>query len=102
VTNQAKYWQFLTQAKSYGEKVKNRSEFISGHSRLPEIQAAILNVYLGDFAVSQKQRQKLADYFCAQINKNQLEPFITPLYEPASKMKFMAPHLFVIRALQRE
>ncbi len=44
-TKNRDYYNYFLKAKSYGERTRYDSEFVSGHSRLPEVQAAILNLY---------------------------------------------------------
>ncbi len=46
MTNNKDYSNRIQLLKSYGEIVRYDSQIVSGHSRLPEIQAAVLNVYL--------------------------------------------------------
>lgn len=67
VTKDIKTYKYMLKAKSYGEKIQYQSHFLSGHSRLPEIQAGILNVFFEHlaslFAAKQKLYETLRKYF---------------------------------------
>jgi dTDP-4-amino-4,6-dideoxygalactose transaminase len=94
------YHRFFTQSKSYGEKDRYASEFVAGHSRIPEIQAGILNVYLQHFQTDTTKRKTIYKYYLQQISKSGLLNHIRvmeshPLSDPV-------PHLFVIDAPNRE
>ncbi len=100
ITQSKRDYEYLLQAKAYGEKQKYQSQFLAGHSRLPEIQAAVLNLYLKDFRKVQRQRAVLAKYFHQQIKRNCLDLFITPLLSHQDSQP--TQHLFVIRAKWRD
>lgn len=63
-TKNKDWYKYLLKAKMYGASENNRyfSEFISGHSRIPEIQAGILNLYFGrlneDFQARRKRHKQ--------------------------------------------
>lgn len=99
-TNNKTYERFFTQSKSYGEKDRYASEFVSGHSRIPEIQAGILNVYLQHIQTDASRRKTLYRYYIEKISQAGLLKHIKvmesdPLSDPV-------PHLFVINAPYRE
>ncbi len=100
VTKRKKDYEFILQAKAYGEKKKYYSQFVSGHSRLPEIQASVLNLYLKHFPKTQKSRQKIWKYFIRQIQLHHLHPFITPMQ--ASREVQPTPHLCVLQVKDRD
>lgn len=67
VTKSENYLTYIKKARQYGEKERYNSRFVSGHSRLPEIQAAILNVYLDDFESIKKMKDKIFDYYKREL-----------------------------------
>lgn len=93
------YYDYLIQAKSYGEKIKFSSNFISGHSRIPEIQASVLNIYLRDFKKDAEKRNKIFFYFKNEILRNNLNRYVRVL--SSEKNSSPVPHLFVITAKKR-
>ncbi len=71
ITGNKKYYSYILKARQYGEKARYRSQFIAGHSRLPEIQAEILNLYLKDFKqVMRVKKQLYYIYNKAILNSN--------------------------------
>jgi len=94
-----KHFNFIKQATQYGEKKRYQSEFVSGHSRLPEIQAAILNLYLKNINKELAIRKLLANYYKQQILKYHLNKYITPLC--SSTENEAVNHLFVIKTKDR-
>jgi dTDP-4-amino-4,6-dideoxygalactose transaminase len=91
---------FVKKAKMYGETERYASEFPSGHSRLPELQAAGLNTYLQAFPAVAKKRQELATYFWQKIAAAHLMPYVRALRSSASSSPTL--HLCVIEVEQRE
>lgn len=99
-TNNKQFQKYFTQSKSYGEKDRYNSEFVAGHSRIPEIQAGILNVYLHHLKTDVTRRKTLYDYYREQFKKAGLDAHFRvmeshPLSEPVL-------HLFVIDTPRRE
>lgn len=94
------HYQFLIKAKSYGEKIKFFSEFVSGHSRIPEIQASIVSLYLKNFKKDASRRKKLYFYFKSALQKSKLNPYIRIL--TSDNKSSPVPHLFVITAKKRD
>ena len=69
-TKNKKIYEFLRQAKMYGEKTRYDSQFPSFHSRLPELQAAGLNTYFPHIAVWIKKRKALFRLYQRLMPKN--------------------------------
>ncbi len=89
---------YAKKAKSYGEKEKYNSEFVSGHSRIPELQAAVLNLYLKSADANFIRKKALFEFYKKKLqsvgDKIRLlesDPDSTPL-----------PHLLVIEAEKRD
>lgn len=99
-SREKKFKQLFEKAKSYGESKKYKSSFVSFHSRMPEIQAGILNIYLDSFGRSVKKRQQLFKYYLKKIKEERLEKFILPL-QSVEKSK-AAIHLFVAKVAKRQ
>lgn len=93
-------YQTLLQAKSYGEKTKYHSLFVSDHSRLPELQASVLVLYLQQFRELQQKRQKMAKYFYQEMTRQHLDLFLRPLKSNSDVVPTV--HLFVVRAKWRD
>lgn len=94
-----KHFEFLKRAVQYGEKYRYQSEFVAGHSRLPEIQAVILNLYLKKINKELSKRKFLTNYYKKQITKHDLNKHITVL--TSDKSSEPVNHLFVIRTKAR-
>lgn len=97
VTNNKDYSSHIEILKSYGEKSRYASQTIAGHSRLPEIQAGALNIYLEDQELNSERRKQLFLYYVQQIKKAELliRPFLS---HPDSNP---VPHLFVVEVKKR-
>ena len=54
-TKNKRLFTIMRQASLYGEDIRYKSIFVSGHSRLAEIQASALTVYVKDFRKEQQQ-----------------------------------------------
>lgn len=96
VTNSALIADRVRLLRMYGEDVRYHSMEISGHSRLEEIQAAILRVKLKHLNKDLKSRQELADRYRKYLPHNLLIPPILP------ENLTHANHLFVIRMPSRD
>ena len=99
-TKNLKFYNYLKKAKMYGEERRYQGEFISGHSRIPEIQAGILNVYLEILEKELTKRIKLANYYRLLLNNPKVKKHVRvlsshPLSEPAQ-------HQFVVAVEKRD
>lgn len=96
-TKHKRFFKFFKEAKSYGERKRYHSNFVSGHSRLPEIQAAVLNHYLSVFIFDKKQKQHLTKLYLKYLeNIGEVRPLLSneesePLW-----------HLFVLEVNKRD
>ena len=89
----------IQQAKSYGETKRYRSQFISGHSRLPELQAAGLSLYLTHLHKTIRKRQKLYQEYRLLWKKFRLDTYGTIL--ESNPLGTAAPHLLVASVSRR-
>lgn len=90
----------IVKAKSYGEGVRYFSEFVAGHSRIPELQAGILNVYFSSIEKDFTRRKNARSYYLQRINELKLLSFVRVLgFNPNSDP---IPHLFVIDVQNRD
>ncbi len=99
-TKNKKLHNFLQKAKSYGEKKRYLSEFVSGHSRTAEIQAAVLNYYLSLFDRNKKELQNVSKLYKRYLEIPTLLPFIRILNSSEESDPFQ--HLFVLEANKRD
>ncbi len=99
-TNNKKYYDFFLKAKNYGEVIKNHSEFVSFHSRLPEIQAGILNIYLKQFKVECEKKNIVFQEYRTQCTQNKLNQYIRILYQDCPSAPIL--NLFVVEVQQRD
>lgn len=90
---------FLHRAKTYGEEYRYKSMFVSGHSRLSELQAAALNIYFESIKDEFKKRRELFSYYVAKINKK-LRKYARVLI--SSSLSSPVPHLLVIETGKRD
>lgn len=96
-TKHKRFYNFFQQAKSYGEKKRYYSNFISGHSRLPEIQAGVLNYYLKFFHSNKEQRQQLAKLYLKYLKGlKEIRPLLS------NKESEPVQHLFVVEVHKRD
>ncbi len=95
ITKNARYAEKIRQARQYGEKTRYKSSFVAGHSRMSELQAAVLNVYLSHFEDSRKKRKKVyAAFVAAGLGK------YVRVLETSEKSDPMR-HLLVVEARKR-
>lgn len=99
-TKHHRYYAFFQKAKSYGEKTRYFSTFISGHSRMPEMQAAIISLYLDHFNKEKVIRKQLKEYFDSLIQKYKLEKFVTPIQ--SDKRSSPIFHLYPVKVKRRD
>lgn len=90
------YYNYFVKAKSYGEKRRYESEFVSGHSRLPEVQAAILNLYTTLIFRYFKRRKFLFHLFKEKLSS----PDVRVL--SSHQNSDPVPHILVIEAENRD
>lgn len=100
VTKNKNIHEFLTKARSYGERSRYMSDFIAGHSRMPEIQKAIVNVYFKHLEKETKKRKWLASYYEQSFDKRGLSQRVSFLR--SSPGSDAAPHLMVVTAKKRD
>lgn len=100
-TKNKKAYDFINMAKSYGEIKRYYSYFPSGHSRMPEIQAGILNIFLKNIKENFSKRKQLTKYYLKKINDLKLKPYIRALYPIKNSIVSPIQHLFVITAKKR-
>lgn len=86
----------IRRLRMYGEDIRYHSLEPSGHSRLEEIQAAILRVKLQNLKDELKERQNMALKYRGALNSANLVPGILP------KNIVHGNHLFVVRSENRD
>lgn len=99
-TKHERLYKYFLQARSYGESKKYWSEFIAGHSQMPEIQAGILNLYFKNINADIKKRNELALYYQESLAKEKLNPWIRTL--TSSPNSSPSPHLLVLEVKRRD
>lgn len=99
-TQNKKIHLFLTQAKSYGERFRYMSDFISGHSRMSEIQQGIINIYFNYLKTEFKKREELANYYQEAFRKNEVTKWVSFLRSSAESSPVI--HLMTISVKKRE
>lgn len=99
-TKNEKLYQYFKKAISYGESKRYQSDFVAGHSRLPELQAAVLNVYLKSFDKEIRRKKAICEVYFQYIKYFKLEPFVRPLFH--KKNSRPNPHLFVVQVKKRD
>ncbi|MBI3577121.1 DegT/DnrJ/EryC1/StrS family aminotransferase [Candidatus Gottesmanbacteria bacterium] len=92
-TGDKKIASFVAQAKMYGEKIRYRSLFVAGHSRLAEVQAGGLRVYLKNFDRMAQKRKQVAEWYKKALDLRVLS------WHPQSDP---VQHLFVIACARRD
>lgn len=99
-TKHKKIFDYIHKAKSYGEKIKYHSEFISGHSRMPEIQAGSTNLFLKNIAKEGKKRTKLYEYYQDTIREKKLNKQVRILNSNINSYPYH--HLLTIETKARD
>jgi len=92
-------YDYIVKAKSYGEGVRYFSEFVAGHSRMPEFQAGVLNLYFSNIEKDFTKRKNVRSYYLQRINDLKLSPFVKVLGSNINSDS--TPHLFVINVSKR-
>lgn len=95
VTNKVKIAETVLSLRMYGEKARYKSNLLSTHSRLDEVQAAVLRVKLKKLDVQNKLRQDIAKAYEKHLIGTAV---ILPRLHPLAKHVY---HLFVIRTKKR-
>lgn len=98
-TPHKKFYRFFLQAKSYGEKKRYDSNFVSGHSRMGELQAGIVNFGFKTMFSYFKKRKILARYFIKKLHEKNLLLHLDVLHSNAKSDPVL--HLFVIKTRKR-
>lgn len=99
ITNHHKYHQQISMARSYGEKKKYQSQFISNHSRLAEIQAAALTIYFDHFSELAIKKQRVFQWYQEAFAAAQLASRVRLCESHPNSQP--VPHLVVITATRR-
>lgn len=84
VTNNKDIYDFVVQACQYGEVERYDSNFIAGHSRMPELQAAGVTVFWESWKSIKKQRQKVFQWYTQALSEASLSKKVR-LYKPHKK-----------------
>lgn len=100
-TKYKKLYNYFSKAKLYGEKERYESDFVSFHSRLPELQAGILNVYFENHRSDFLKRKHVLNYYSEFIRKKKLNKYIRVLNTNSFQTDTF-PHLLVIEAKRRD
>ena len=96
-TNDGKLAEVIKALRNYGSHQKYHNFYKGFNSRLDEIQATILSIKLKYLDDENKERQKIAKFYCENINNNSI---ILPNYP--QNQKSCVWHLFVIRCNKRD
>lgn len=99
-TDSKERYKYFLKSKSYGEIKKYFSEFITGHNRLPEIQAGILNVYFKNIKYDLNKKIRLAKYYKERIKKSGLTKYLRVLKSGINSTPVQ--HLFVVEVKNRD
>lgn len=98
-TGSRKFHDFFEQGKSYGEKTRYDSRFVSGHSRLPELQAAALNVYLDHFRTEHRDKNALLKHYLRTLKKK-INGNVSMIYHDINSKPLI--HLLVLKTENRD
>lgn len=96
VTNNKNLAQKIRRLRMYGEKRRYQSEVKATHSRLDELQAAILRLKLQELDLWNKKRRQIAQWYFAELKNTD---FVLPKERLSQSHVY---HLFVIRAKRRD
>jgi len=99
-TKKKKQYDFFRRLISYGEKLQYQSEFVAGHSRLPELQAAVLNVYLKSLDQEIRRKRVIREEYFHYIRQFQLASLLRPLFHSNNSSPNL--HLFVVEVKKRD
>lgn len=99
-TRKKQWHNFFLAAKAYGETQRYMSRFVSGHSRLPELQAAALTVYLSSFDREVARRTRVRTLYEKELRSANLGRWVRLL--TSSPHSDPVTHLLVIEADRRD
>ncbi len=99
-TKDKRYASYIQAAKAYGERRRYESTFVAGHSRLPELQASVLNVYLQHAQENRKRRYAVRGFYERAIARANLASRLKIL--TSSSRSLPTTHLFVVTVSRRE
>lgn len=99
-TKHKKYYEYFLKAKLYGEEKRYYSIFLSGHSRIPEIQSGILNLYFKRIRKEFQKRREVAKEYREEIERQGLSKFVRCLI--SHRNSDPVQHLFVIEVIERD
>lgn len=99
-TKHKRLYGFVRQAAAYGESERYKSRFISGHSRLPEIQAGALSLYLKDFNRERAKRKIIYAYYRIAFTRRKLSGHVRIF--SAHALCDPTIHLFVVAVQKRD
>ncbi len=99
-TKHKKLYQYFKKAVSYGENKRYQSEFVAGHSRLPELQAAVLNVYLKTINREIERKKAIREEYFDYLKYFKLETFIRPLFHKKNSSPNL--HLLEVEVKKRD
>lgn len=91
---------WIAQASSYGEQRRYQSQFVAGHSRFPELQAAALFVYLKHFNWLKHKRQIVFKWYEQAFANHMNLPLL--IISKAHIKSQPVVHLFVIATKNRD
>lgn len=100
ITTRKNLFEYARMAVSYGEERRYESQFISGHSRIPEIQAAILNVAIRDVSREGQKRAAVFRWYKEALKEANLEEYVR-LFLPTPETDPMM-HLVVAEVDRRD
>lgn len=98
-TKNKKLMTTITALANYGETKRYESQFPSGHSRFPEIQAACLRVYLRSFRTFAHKRKKILDWYSKALRPLEHHGVKLLTSDPQSSP---VPHMLVIQTQRRD
>ena len=82
----------------YGEKIRYKSMFVTGHSNLPELQAVGIQIMLKTSQKNFLARKRVSTWYKKSLEH--LAPLVIPLQSNA--LSNAVPHLFVVRVKHRD
>ena len=99
ITKDKRIHETIRHLASYGEKRRYESYTVSGHSRLPELQAAGLRVYVSKFQKDAQKRRQVALWYTNEIATRNLNRYVRVLISHTNSVPIH--HLFVVAVQKR-
>ena len=96
ITNDEQLAKTIQSLRNYGSEIKYQNEYIGVNSRLDELQAAFLNLKLGNLDENNERRRTIAKRYLSEIKNDKI---ILPFWDLSDNHVF---HLFVIRTKSRD